>query len=429
MQLDRNLRLAYVVSHPIQYQAPLLRRMAQERDIDLTVFFCADYSVTGYPDQGFGGVRVKWDVPLLEGYRYEFLPSIRRSTKVAFWAPMNRGFYRALKRGKFDAVWLHGYWSFNSISAMVAAKLLGIPLLERAEGTLIDRPRSNVTLAVKYAFFSIARYFIRAVLPISSRNRDYWAHHLGSDFPSFMVPYAVDNAYFQDMTASARQSREEFRRQLNLEPDRPVILYASKLMERKRCIDLIDAYLDLTPNPVGKRPYLLIVGDGSERAACEARVREARQSDVRFLGFQNQSQLARFFDLCDVFVLPSVYEPFGLIVNEVMNAGKPIIVSDEVGCQPDLIADGVNGRVFPARDVVALRTALEEVIEDPQAGHEMGRNGLECINRWSLEEDIRGLREALNHVAGLPLSASQCVNSFSARDIVPSAATMSISDR
>jgi glycosyltransferase involved in cell wall biosynthesis len=141
-------------------------------------------------------------------------------------------------------------------------------------------------------------------LPISSMNRDYWRHYMGPEFPSFLVPYAVDNEYFQKMAAEASHSREEFRQQLNLDKNRPVILFASKLLNRKRCIDLIDAYLGIKPTPGGKRPYLLIVGDGSERAACEAKIRAAGEADVCFLGFQNQSQLAQFYDLCDVFVLP-----------------------------------------------------------------------------------------------------------------------------
>ena len=403
MQLDRKLRLAYVVSHPIQYQAPMLRRLAREPDIDLIVFFASDHSVKGYADKGLGGVQVKWDVPLLTGYRYEFLPSIRHATGTNFWAPINRGFYRALKRGKFDAVWLHGYWSVNSISTMVAAKLLGIPVLERADSTLNDHLRSGFRLAIKRVFFSIVKHFIHAVLPVSSMNRDYWAHYLGPDFPSFMVPYAVDNTYFQSAIAIASCSREEFRQQLSLERDRPVILFASKLLSRKRCTDLIDAYLGIRPTPGSKQPYLLIVGDGSERAACEAKIRAAGEADVRFFGFQNQSQLAPFYDLCDVFVLPSARDSFALTVNEVMNAGKTIIVSNDMGNQSDLITDGVNGKVFPAGNVEALRAAIVGVLGDDDGRHEMGRRSLERINQWSFEEDIRGLRKALHHVAGLPL--------------------------
>jgi glycosyltransferase involved in cell wall biosynthesis len=174
-------------------------------------------------------------------------------------------------------------------------------------------------------------------------------------------------------------------------------------MKRKRCIDLIQAYLEANAAGRAKQPYLLIVGDGTERSALEALVRESGESSIRFLGFQNQSQLAQFFDLCDIFVLPSVYEPFGLIVNEVMNAGKPIIISDQVGCQPDLVEDGVNGRVFTANNVSSLRSALESVLADTKLRERLGQRSLERINQWSFEEDIRGLRKALHHVAGLPL--------------------------
>lgn len=403
--MTEKLKLAYMVSHPIQYQAPLLRRLAQEPDLDLTVFFWSDHTAKEYADKGFGGVLVKWDVPLLEGYKYEVLPAILCFSAPPFRSPINRGLYRVLKRGKFDAVWLHGYSSINSLMTMAVAKILGIPVLERAEGTLIDRPRSRLKLAVKRVFFSVLRHFIDVVLPISTRNRDYWKYYLGSDFSSFMVPYAVDNAYFRSMSTAASHSRDDLQRQLNLEANRPVILYASKLLERKRCMDLIEAYLGMKLMADGRRPHLLIVGDGPERAACEARVQAADERNVRFLGFQNQSQLPRYFDLCDLFVLPSVHEPFGLIVNEVMNAGRAIIVSDEVGCQPDLVTDGVNGRVYPARDIAALRISLEEVISDSDSRRRMGLESLERIDRWSIEQDICGLRAALHRVAGLPLAS------------------------
>src|SRR5271168_4646892 len=94
--LKNRVRLAYLVSHPIQYQAPLLRRIAQEPDIDLTVFFGSDFSVRGYKDEGFG-VGVKWDVPLLEGYEYEFLPVLRDKGVVSVSSPMNHGIASRLR--------------------------------------------------------------------------------------------------------------------------------------------------------------------------------------------------------------------------------------------------------------------------------------------------------------------------------------------
>src|SRR5579862_4772779 len=93
--IKNKVRLAYLVSHPIQYQAPLLRRIAQEPDIDLTVLFGSDFSVRGYKDEGFG-VGVKWDVPLLDGYRHVFLPALRESQTVSVTSPLNYGIVREL---------------------------------------------------------------------------------------------------------------------------------------------------------------------------------------------------------------------------------------------------------------------------------------------------------------------------------------------
>src|SRR3984957_18655808 len=90
------VRLAHLVSHPIQYQAPLLRRIAQEPDIDLTVFFGSDFSVRGYQDEGFG-VDIKWDVPLLDGYRYEFLPAPRNKGTQPATPPLNHGILSRLR--------------------------------------------------------------------------------------------------------------------------------------------------------------------------------------------------------------------------------------------------------------------------------------------------------------------------------------------
>ncbi len=398
--MTTKVKLAYLVSHPIQYQAPLLRRIAQEPDIDLTVFYGSDFSVRGYKDEGFGGVGVKWDIPLLDGYHHEFLPALRDNATVSFARPLNYGIFERLRGNKdeapFDALWVHGYATFNSLHAMLAAKSLGIPVLLRGDMWLRDRPRSPAKLAMKSLFFQILRHFVDGVLSVGSLNADYWRHHLGNDFPLFMMPYAVDNNYFQQRSHMALAQRNELLSELNLDPARPVILFASKLQKRKRCEDLLEAYKKLSPTPgIEPHPYLVIVGDGEERAALEKQAAKSGFSSIRFCGFRNQSELPRFFDIANVFVLPSRHEPWGLIVNEVMNAARAVILSDDCGCQPDLITDGVEGCVFPVGDVDALASALRKVLATPETAAQMGQRGLERIQKWSFEEDIQSLRQAL----------------------------------
>lgn len=398
----QKVKLAYLVSHPIQYQAPLLRRIAEEPDIELTVFYGSDFSVRGYKDEGFGGVGVKWDIPLLEGYHHEFLPVLRDNATVSVARPLNYGIFERLRGSKgeatFDVLWVHGYATINSLHAMLAARSLGIPVLLRGDMWLRDRPRSRAKLAIKTLFFQALKHFVDGVLSVGTLNAAYWRHHLGDDFPQFMMPYAVDNSYFQERSRAAPKRRKELLDELNLDPTRPVILFASKLQSRKRCEDLLEAYKNLSPGPgIEPQPYLLIVGDGEERAALEKQAAESGFSGIRFCGFRNQSELPRFFDIATVFVLPSRHEPWGLIVNEVMNAGRAIILSDDVGCQPDLIRDGVEGCVFPVGNVEALTAALRRVLATPETAAQMGQRGLERIRTWSFEQDIQSLRQAIAH--------------------------------
>jgi glycosyltransferase involved in cell wall biosynthesis len=401
-RIDRPIRLAYLVSHPIQYQVPLLRRIAREPGIDLTVFFGSDLSVRGYKDEGFG-VEVKWDIPLLDGYKYEFLPPLRDTNTEGTFSPISYGLSTRLAghagEGPFDALWVHGYATANQMHGIVAAKALGIPVIVRAESWLSDRPRSGLKLAGKRIYFQALKHLIEAVLFTGKPNREYWQYYLGDHFPMFPMPYAVDNEWFQQQAAQAAAGRAEMQARYDLEPGRPVILFASKLQTRKHCDDLISAYARLSPGPgLEPHPYLLIVGDGEERAALEQQARATGFASIRFAGFGNQTEMPRFFDLATVFVLPSRHEPWGLIVNEVMNAGRAVIVSSDVGCAADLISDGVEGFVFPVRDVEALAGALRRVLETPETAAGMGRRALERINHWGFDQDIDGLRQALVQV-------------------------------
>ena len=404
----RKVRLAYLVSHPIQYQAPLLRRIALEPDIDLTVLFGSDFSVRGYKDRGFG-VEVAWDTPLLDGYRSEFLRPLRDTGEVSPTTPISRGIYRRLQQADgspaFDALWVHGYASVNALQAILAANALGIPVLLRAESWLADRVRTPWKLALKASFFKLLRKGIAAVLPIGTQNAAYWTHYFGASVPQFLMPYAVNNDYFAKLAAAAASREDELRAELGLSADRPVILFASKLQQRKHADHLLEAYRSfIADRPLPNRPYLVIVGDGEQRAQLESQAQQLNLEDVRFAGFRNQSELPRFFQLADVFVLPSRHEPWGLIVNESMASGCPVIVSTDVGCHADLITDGVEGCVYPVGNTPALTQALQRVFSTPDSPRVMGERARERISTWTYEEDLRGLRKALAKVTGIKMS-------------------------
>jgi len=393
----KKISVAYLVTHPIQYQAPLLRAIAADRDIYLKVFFATDFSARAFHDPEFGRA-VEWDVPLLEGYESEVLPTwpgTRYPGGAYFdaWRPFSRGLRRRLRAGRFDALWIHGYARLPHIAAMLAAKSAGVRVLLRDETNAIGQARSGTRFFAKRALFGVIDLMVDRYLTIGALNEAHY-RDLGID-PAKFTPmgYAVDNDWFQARMAEAAAGRETLRRSLGLAPGRPIALYAAKLIDRKAPLDLVEAFAAATR---ARDAVLLMAGDGELRAAVEARVAALGASErIRLLGFQPQRQLAALYDLCDLFVLPSERETWGLVVNEVMNAGRPVIASDRVGSARDLVRDDVNGFVYASGDIEALTARLREALADPARLAAMGRESLGIIAGWGFAQNLAGLKSAL----------------------------------
>jgi glycosyltransferase involved in cell wall biosynthesis len=394
MNTDGTYRVACLVSHPIQYQAPLFRYLAARPGIELTVFFLSDHSVHAYRDAGFG-VDVKWDVPLLDGYRHEFLPRVGSWSGLSFWRPWTFGLRARLRRGRFNALWVHGYAHRGCLAGIAAAKSLNIPVMLRGESNLLSETDDALKLGVKRLAMPALLRTIDGILAIGRLNREYYLHYGVEPGRIFPMPYAVDNEFFRTAAERARPNRERLRAELRLQPGRPVILFASKMQPHKRAADLLESYARLSP-----AAYLVFAGDGEERAKLERRARELKLDSIRFIGFRNQSELPSLYDLCDVFVLPSEHEPWGLVVNEAMNAGKPVVVSDRVGAGPDLVEDGITGCVYPVRDIAALADCLRRLINSSEHRAAMGARALEKVSRLDFAADRDGLLAALDSIVG-----------------------------
>jgi glycosyltransferase involved in cell wall biosynthesis len=394
------VRLAYLVSHPIQYQAPLLRRIATEPGIDFTVLFLSDMSTGRYPDPGFG-TTVEWDVDVVGGFRHEFLPGLGGSDRVTSWRPWTTGLDRTLRRDRFDVLWVHGYAHPTMLRAIRLASRRGLRVLVRGESQEASGHRvvsRGLRRLVLPTFFRLPDAF----LSIGTRNRRYYLAHGVTEDRIFSMPYAVDNEFFRRAATSAARARESFRRELGLPNGRPVILMASKLQSHKGPIDLLEAFATLATH--GQRepePLLLFVGDGSARAELEVTAASYGLSpSVRFVGFRNQQELPRFYDLAHVVVLPSRREPWGLVVNEAMNASRPVVVSDAVGCADDLVVNGETGFVFPAGDSRALAVHLATLVNDRDLARRMGESARARVSQFDFEADVAGLRQALSVVCG-----------------------------
>jgi glycosyltransferase involved in cell wall biosynthesis len=413
------IKVAYIVTHPIQYQAPLLRLLAASGEIELKVFFLSDFSLHAHHESAFAQT-FKWDVNLTDGYEWEVLPrlGIGSSTPLRPWWPVS-GMKRCLREGGFDAVWVHGWAHVGLRQAINAAHALVLPVLLRGESAPDPQPNRTLRRRMRDAFCRRLFRRIGGYLCIGSLNGEFYRGFGVPEAKLFSMPYAVDNAWFQARCREAAGRREAFRHELNLEPGRRIILFAAKFIPVKAPGDLLEAYLKVwgraqraTPHPSyghllpdvekelkseNQKPYLLFVGDGPLRKELERQAGAQNGNDVQFLGFRNQTELPAFYDLCDVFVLPSHHEPWGLVINEVMNAGKPVIVSDRVGATPDLVRPGENGWIFPHGDVAALAKCLFEAMASPDL-EGMGQSGLDIINRWGFAADLRGLLAALDFV-------------------------------
>ena len=397
--MGRPYRVACLVTHPIQYQAPLFRHLASNPGIDLTVFFLSDVSLREYADSGFG-VGIRWDVPLLEGYRSTFLPALG-SDRLSWFQPLTYRVWGHLRAGHFDALWVHGYSHFTLLRAILAATSLRIKVLLRGDSNLYGNTHRSAKNLLKQALLPNLFRLVDGYLAVGTLNRQYYLHYGAARERIFMMPYAVDNQFFRRRAEDAQARREDLRGELGLEPNRPIILYVSKLQPHKRPIDLLDSYIRLSKDGRSEPyPYLLVLGDGELRPTLEQRVRELGWSSVRLLGFKNQTSLPRYYDLCDVFVLPSEREPWGLVVNEVMNAGKPVIVTNRVGAGPDLVREGENGFVVPVGDIRTLSDRLRLLTSRTDMAVRMGRASLKRISEWNFESDRLGLLTALESIVG-----------------------------
>lgn len=372
-------RLLYIVDHPIQYQAPLLRRVAAEPGIELKVAFQHLGGADVQFDHGFGR-EIAWDVPLLEGYEHTLASDHADIATLIEWS---------------DVVWLHGWQGQWMRKALSAANARNRPLLMRGENT--DKampdgagPRGWLKRLYLRRIFAMCSGF----LCIGSDNRRYYLNRGIPENRLFSMPYAVDNGFFQSQADKAAENRETLRRELGLEPGRPVVLFAGKFSQRKNPITLLHAFQSLDRTQT-HAPYLLYVGDGDLREDLAAAA--DGNPTVKFEGFRNQTALPAIYDLADVFVLASSREPWGLAVNEAMNANCAVIVSNECGCAADLV-DADTGRVVPAGSASHLAAALTELLTDPSRSMEMGSAARQKISQWDFEADVTGLKAAIHSV-------------------------------
>jgi glycosyltransferase involved in cell wall biosynthesis len=352
--------------------------------VDLMVYFCWNFGVTESLDPEFGR-KIKWDTPLLEGYNFKFLKNFSLKPSSGFWGQLNPSIIWELFKDRPDLLIIFGWNSYSNWLAAKTAKILGIKIAVRGENPLNQELlKASWKLFIKKIIFIPVFKLVNFFLYIGEENRKFYKYYGVSDKKLFFAPYAVDNNFFFQKNEEIKSRRTELRAKYGFGVGDTVLLFVGKLIEKKRPQDLLLAYRKLVlENPNLK---LVFVGDGNLRLDLEKET--TNLPGVVFVGFKNQSELPEFYTLADTFVLPSgMGETWGLVINEAMCFGLPVLVSSLVGCGSNLVKEGKNGFIFQFGDIEDLCVKLKLLVSIPHKMSEFGHESKEVIKKYSFGTD------------------------------------------
>lgn len=388
--------LAVIEAHPVQYHAPVYRALQTQFGIPVTAIYGSDIGVAGYRDPEFG-VSLAWDSDLLAGYDARFLTRTDGSGSGAPDEARARGAGELLRKLKPRAVMLLGYGSRFDRQALYEAWRTGCPLLFRAETTdhSVARTRARAWVRDK-TLRMVYRRFAR-LLYIGERSLRHYQRLDVPDTKLIFAPYCVETGPFTCDEASRATLRGEVRAELGLAETDIAVLFAGKISDRKGPDLLLQAVREL-PEELRSRICLCFLGDGEMKALMQSAAAEAPSVRARFVGFQNQTRLSRYYHAADLMVLPSRRgETWGLVVNEALHHGVPCVVSEAVGCAPDLIRPGITGQTFETGSAASLAAALSDSMA--LVGNADVRDRCRHhVSRYSVTEAARGVAQAYTQV-------------------------------
>jgi glycosyltransferase involved in cell wall biosynthesis len=391
--MGERVRVAAVMSHPTQYHAPWFRQLGEHEGVDLTVLYCL--RPTNEQQGTDFGVAFEWDLPLLDGYHYKFLRNRSRRPGFHFLGCDTPELATELDPCRYDVVLING-WNVRSYwQAASACVSSGLPMLIRGDSHLLDHRPVWVDLLKRMVLKPWLAKF-DAFLPVGKLNAEYYDRFGGRRDRYFPVRHFVDNDWFDELSGNARARLPEIRQRFDVPPARTTFLFAGKFVAKKRPMDLMVAFERVCKETTDA--HLLMVGDGELRSACRS-FAEERKLPVTFTGFLNQREIPDAYACADALILPSSHqETWGLVVNEAMACGLPAIVSDKVGCGPDLVSSSRTGDVFPAGDSRALAEIMIAYVRDRHATAAKGIAAKNQMHRYTCVGGTTRTVEAIRYV-------------------------------
>ncbi len=380
-------KLAIITTHPIQYNAPLFKLLTERKKIQVKVFYTwGEQSLVNKFDPGFGKV-IEWDIPLLEGYEYEFVKNTAAKPGSGHFSGIkNPSVIADLNRWEPDAILVYG-WSFVSHLKILRYFKGRVPVFFRGDSTLraggqgIKRLLRTFFLKWVYKYVDVAFY-------VGTNNKKYYEALGLKETQLVFAPHAIDNDRFEKDHTERMQQAMDKRRELGIPDDKLVLLYAGKLENVKDPAMIISAAKQLQDKAV----HFIIAGNG----ALEHALKNLAGDNVAFMDFQNQQMMPVLYRMCDVFTLTSRSETWGLSINEAMACGRIILASDACGAAVDLVEDGINGFTFESGNSTDYIERIKALLE---SGHlrleNMKAASLKKISRWSYRQTAEALEDAL----------------------------------
>jgi glycosyltransferase involved in cell wall biosynthesis len=383
--------LAVIESHPVQYHAPVYRVLGNSFGVPLTVIYGSDFSVAGYHDKEFRA-SFKWDVDLLNGYDSRFLRKVGQGGAETVEAVSTKGLTRAIREIKPTAILLNGYGRRFDRKALPVSIRSSLPLMFRGETTDHAEQRSTAKQLVRDSFLRWLYGYCSKLLYIGQNSLNHYRRLGCKENKLFFSPYCVDAQPFQAGEDDRGKCRSTTRRDLGIDQQKLVLLFSGKLTQRKGP-DLLIRSLNRLPGDLTQKIELLFLGSGTMKEELEGMAKKSNLS-AHFVGFKNQTDLSGFYHAADLLVLPSRRsETWGLVVNEAMMHGLPCVVSNQVGCYPDLIGRNETGVVFESDNDQALAEAVQQAL--PLTNRLEIRN--ECrarVAQYSVEKAASGIADA-----------------------------------
>jgi glycosyltransferase involved in cell wall biosynthesis len=387
-------KIAIVTSHPIQYQIPLFRAISIQSDIDLTVYFGCDYGINPTKVHPGFGKAFAWDIPLLDGYKHIFLKSSKPDVGVNDWrldGPELKSYFQS---NQYDAVIVFGWNKVLFWQAIFWAKKYKISLILRAESNLHNTQSLQIKAIKSLLFPSFFKQF-DAFMSIGSHNSELYRYYGVQNSVIYDAPYCVDNDFFAQGAINSEIKAEQLRSRLGISKTDTVFLFMAKFVDRKRPLDLINA---AAMNRKNQNFHVILVGGGELMEDCQDAIIDKGLNNVHLVGFVNQTELPVYYAAADIFVLPSRYETWGLVLNEAMACGLPGIVSDTCGAAYDMIIDGKTGYSYTMGDVEQLSKLMVYMSNSLDNCKKMGQQAEKHVQNFSVPIVVSALKNILQDI-------------------------------